>query len=44
MPNVVTQNIIVMLDNTGNVIISPDDVDNGSSSVVGISEKSLDIC
>ncbi|WP_161555213.1 T9SS type A sorting domain-containing protein [Dokdonia sinensis] len=42
-PMVVTQNIIVQLDENGVASIVPDDVDNGSQDACGIDEKSLDI-
>jgi gliding motility-associated-like protein len=40
-PVVVTANITVELDAEGNVTITPDDVDNGSSDASGISEMTL---
>ncbi len=43
VPEVITQDITVYLDGSGQVEIAPEDVDNGSNSVVGIAELSLDI-
>jgi hypothetical protein len=43
VPVVITQNITVFLDENGQAIITPDQIDNGSSSVVGIGSLSLDI-
>jgi hypothetical protein len=43
VPVVVTQNIVVSLDGTGNATITPNQIDNGSSSVVGLSGLALDI-
>ncbi|WP_206081962.1 choice-of-anchor tandem repeat GloVer-containing protein, partial [Maribellus sediminis] len=43
VPTAIAQDITVYLDGSGNVVISPDDVDNGSNSVVGIANKSLDM-
>lgn len=42
-PNVVTQNITVQLDGTGNATINADQIDNGSSDNCTIDSKSLDI-
>ncbi|MCD4791715.1 MAG: T9SS type A sorting domain-containing protein [Bacteroidales bacterium] len=42
-PTVVTQNITVNLDETGNVSIEANDIDNGSSDNCGINSISLDI-
>ncbi|WP_296380826.1 T9SS type A sorting domain-containing protein [Winogradskyella sp.] len=42
-PTVVTQNIIVQLDNFGNASIIPGDVDNGSSDACGIDTLDLDV-
>jgi hypothetical protein len=41
-PNVVTKNITAYLNNTGNITISPADVDNGSNDDYGIASMSLD--
>ncbi|MGB2088296.1 MAG: lectin-like protein, partial [Psychroflexus salarius] len=41
-PNVITQNIDVTLDPSGNASITAQDIDNGSSSVSGIASLSLD--
>ncbi|OUL60528.1 hypothetical protein B8T70_19855, partial [Flavobacterium sp. AJR] len=41
-PTVVTQNIVVQLDATGNAIIIAADIDNGSSDVCGIDSMILD--
>ncbi|WP_421893387.1 LamG-like jellyroll fold domain-containing protein [Marinoscillum sp.] len=41
-PTVVTQNITVQLDTTGNVSITPAQVDNGSADACGIASLSLD--
>ncbi|SDG81958.1 HYR domain-containing protein [Psychroflexus sediminis] len=43
IPEVVTQNIDVVLDATGNATISPEEIDNGSTAVSGILGLSLDI-
>ncbi|NVK85102.1 MAG: DUF5011 domain-containing protein [Cytophagia bacterium] len=43
VPTVITQDITVYLDASGSVTIAPEDVDDGSSSVVGLSGLSLDI-
>ncbi|WP_305983408.1 TLD domain-containing protein [Roseivirga thermotolerans] len=43
VPVVITRNITVFLDASGQVTIAPEDVDNGSSSVVGLSGLSLDV-
>ncbi len=43
LPTVITKNIIVQLDETGNVTISPLDVDNGSNDNCGIMNMNLDI-
>ena len=43
VPTVITQDITVYLDANGQVTIAPEDVDNGSSSLVGLSGLSLDI-
>ena len=42
-PTVVTQNITVQLDATGNVSIAAADIDNGSSDACGIGSLSLNI-
>ncbi|MCB0851007.1 MAG: T9SS type A sorting domain-containing protein, partial [Bacteroidetes bacterium] len=42
-PNVVTQNITVFLNSSGNASVTPGDVDGGSSDNCGISGYSLDI-
>jgi hypothetical protein len=42
-PNVITQNITVQLDATGNVSIVAADVDNGSSDNCTVNNRSLDI-
>ncbi|MCA1800364.1 MAG: hypothetical protein LC650_03635, partial [Actinobacteria bacterium] len=42
-PTVLTQDIIVQLDATGNVSIAATDIDNGSSDACGISGMSLDV-
>ncbi|WP_298543377.1 FG-GAP-like repeat-containing protein [uncultured Aquimarina sp.] len=42
LPSVVTQDIIVQLDASGNVSITPDQIDNGSSDNCGIQSMSLD--
>ncbi len=42
-PVVVTQDITVQLDGSGNVSITPADIDNGSSDNCGIASRSLDI-
>ena len=42
-PVVITQDITAYLDASGNISITPDQVDNGSSSLVGLSGLSLDI-
>ncbi|MCX2839836.1 thrombospondin type 3 repeat-containing protein, partial [Salinimicrobium sp. MT39] len=42
-PVVVTQNITVQLDATGNATITPEDVDNGSSDNCKIDTMSLDV-
>lgn len=41
-PVVLTQDITVQLDNTGNVSITPGQVDNGSSDACGIATSSVD--
>ncbi|UZH56054.1 HYR domain-containing protein [Salinimicrobium tongyeongense] len=41
-PVVLTQNITVQLDASGNATITPEMIDNGSSDACGISEMSLD--
>lgn len=41
-PTVVTQNITLQLDLTGQVSITPADIDNGSSDASGIASMSLD--
>ncbi|QSS96885.1 lectin-like protein [Psychroflexus sp. ALD_RP9] len=41
-PNVITQNIDVALDPSGNASITAQDIDNGSSSVSGIASLSID--
>ncbi|NVK86284.1 MAG: VCBS repeat-containing protein, partial [Cytophagia bacterium] len=43
VPTVITKDITVYLDASGNVTIAPEDVDDGSSSLVGLSGLSLDI-
>ncbi|TVZ55206.1 putative secreted protein (Por secretion system target) [Lutibacter sp. Hel_I_33_5] len=43
VPVVITQNIVVQLDDNGTVVIDPSQIDNGSSSAVGIGSLSLDI-
>ncbi|MBQ4805142.1 DUF5011 domain-containing protein [Aquimarina sp. MMG015] len=43
LPDVVCQNITVLLDETGNVSITADQVDNGSNDISGIASLSLDI-
>jgi len=43
VPIVITQNIIVQLDGSGNVIITPEQIDNGSNSAAGLSGLTLDI-
>jgi len=43
VPVVETKNIIVELDANGNATIQPTDVDNGSTSIVGIGGYALDI-
>ncbi|MDC1162363.1 FG-GAP-like repeat-containing protein, partial [Tenacibaculum sp.] len=43
LPTVITQNITVQLDATGNVSITPAQIDNGSSDNCGIQTISLDI-
>lgn len=42
-PVVLIQNITVYLDENGEVSITPDDIDNGSSDACGIDTKELDI-
>ncbi|MEW7280960.1 FG-GAP-like repeat-containing protein [Aquimarina sp. 2201CG1-2-11] len=42
-PSVVTQNITVQLDTTGNASITPAQIDNGSSDNCGIQSMSLDV-
>ena len=42
-PTVVTQDIVVQLDADGNATISPEQIDNGSSDIVGIADRTLDI-
>jgi hypothetical protein len=42
-PTVVTQNITVYLDASGNATITPYDIDNGSSDACGIFGQSLDV-
>ena len=42
VPVVITQNITVALDGNGNVSITPAQIDNGSSSAVGLSGLALD--
>ncbi|WP_299212161.1 immunoglobulin-like domain-containing protein [uncultured Aquimarina sp.] len=42
-PTLVCQNITVQLDNTGNVVITADQVDNGATDLSGIASLSLDI-
>ncbi|GAB5558101.1 MAG: hypothetical protein SchgKO_23140 [Schleiferiaceae bacterium] len=42
-PSVITQNIVVQLDATGNASITTADVNNGSSDACGIASMSLDI-
>ncbi|WP_299212178.1 immunoglobulin-like domain-containing protein [uncultured Aquimarina sp.] len=42
-PTLVCQNIIVQLDDTGNVTITADQVDNGTTDLSGIVSLSLDI-
>ncbi|QNM86812.1 VCBS repeat-containing protein [Polaribacter pectinis] len=42
VPVVITQDIIVELDANGNVTITPNQIDNGSNSVVGIANLELD--
>ncbi|MBQ4820615.1 FG-GAP-like repeat-containing protein [Aquimarina sp. MMG016] len=42
-PTVITQNITVQLDATGNLNITPAQIDNGSSDNCGIQSMSLDI-
>jgi hypothetical protein len=41
-PTVITQNISVFLNATGNASITPQDVDNGSSDACGLASLSLD--
>lgn len=43
VPTVITKDITVYLDGNGQVTIAPEDVDDGSSSLVGLSGLSLDI-
>ncbi|WP_026009999.1 LamG-like jellyroll fold domain-containing protein, partial [Algibacter luteus] len=43
VPNAICQSITVYLDENGTVTIAPEDIDNGSNSVVGIGSLSLDI-
>ncbi len=43
VPVVIAQNITVLLNENGSVTITPEQVDNGSSSIVGLSGLSLDI-
>ncbi len=43
IPTVVTQNITVQLNATGNVTITPAQIDNGSSDNCGIQSMSLDV-
>jgi len=43
VPVVVTQNITVSLDGSGNITVTPAQIDNGSNSVVGLSGLALDI-
>jgi hypothetical protein len=42
-PVVVTQNITVPLDASGNIVITPVQIDNGSSDACGIATRALDI-
>ncbi len=42
VPTAIAQDITVELDNTGNITITPEQVDNGSNSVVGIQSLTLD--
>ncbi|MBU1371387.1 MAG: DUF5011 domain-containing protein, partial [Bacteroidetes bacterium] len=42
VPTVITKNIVVSLDSVGKATITPQQVDNGSSSVVGLSGLALD--
>lgn len=42
-PNVICQDITVMLDSSGNATITAADVDNGSNDVCGIASRSIDI-
>lgn len=42
-PVVITQDITVPLDATGNIIITPAQIDNGSSDACGITARALDI-
>ena len=41
IPTVDTQNVVVNLDSSGNASITPQDIDNGSSSVSGIASLSV---
>lgn len=41
-PNVITQDIVVELDNEGNVTITATDIDNGTTDACGIASMSLD--
>ncbi|MFK5890080.1 MAG: T9SS type A sorting domain-containing protein [Flavobacteriaceae bacterium] len=41
-PTVVTQNITVQLDTTGNVTITPQQIDNGSNDSCGVASMALD--
>ncbi|MEQ9188569.1 MAG: GEVED domain-containing protein [Cryomorphaceae bacterium] len=43
IPEVITQNITVQLDGTGNASIVANDVDNGSNDGCGIASRSVDI-
>ena len=42
-PNAITQDITVQLDASGNVSITPQDIDNGSNDACGIASLELDI-
>jgi hypothetical protein len=42
-PNAICQPFTVALDSEGNVIITPEQIDNGSNSVVGIDSLAIDI-
>ena len=41
-PTVITQNIVVSLDISGQIIITPEDIDNGSYDNCGVASMSLD--